>query len=1212
MKKTLCSILVALALAIGLSGLAAAQETTGNIVGTVKDSAGAAIAGATVTVSDPTKGNALIRTVTTTEDGVFSVPDIKVSTYTVTVEAPNFKKSVTTGVIVDVGKRKEVSVTLQAGNISEIVTVSAGSVGVELSTPQSATTINGDQVKELQINNRNFVQLVTLSPGVTNDLDDMVFTGTRNPENGTTNRTLISVNGARSTQNTFTVDGADITDRGSNLTIQAYPSIESIGEFQILRSLYPAESGRGGGGQINVITRSGTDKFHGSAFEFVRNEALNASDFLSNRTPSLASTLGRKCSDGSISFNPADVQCKLRRRPFRYDDFGFTVGGPVYFLKLGDWDPGEGMFGKMAKTYFFFSQENRYEKVFPLVGPGTGIVPDANLKQGIFPVPICLAATGTTCNSILPAGTPIGTVVPVSHVAQAYISQIWNNIPNPNNPAAFTLTYPDVTIAKFNQQIIRIDHTFTNKFNMFYRYERDSIPTQDADGTIGGGSSIPFVNRSSSNSPGRTHTLQGTYAASSNLIFEGRYTRGFGAIFINTTGLIAKNVSNIPVNLAYPNTRDIVPTLSISGFNSLTGFGNYNDPSSKDNFTGNTTWITGNHTFKFGVMYSRYTKMENALGGTAQGSFSAFGNSVANGSVLATGVTNNALNRDFQSWANFMQGNLVSFSQNKFDLTANLRQKAWEGYAQDEYRLRRNITLYLGVRYSFFGLPWDKNGQLTNFDPALFNPAVAPQVTGSATRVVAAGTNFCNGLIINSQNTAVSGNFINCNPTVSPWGKYIAHVQKDNFAPRFGISWDPFGKGTTAIRTGFGIYHEQIPISAIELFLGQNPPFQETFSLSNTTLDNPTQGLSPSGIASTTVQSLRGIDPDFKTPYMEQWSLDIQHQFGKNTFVSVGYYGSRGAHLIGFTELNDLPVGQALKSLCATGTNTVQTPGATLVQCQVPGTAFTGGAVNTQLDQIRPFRGYRSIDMLQTRYNSNYHSLQIQAQHRFSGASQVNFAYTWSHNLTDNQSSSANISPEDSYNIHLDYGPATLDRRHVVSFNYIYELPFFRHRHGLVGNTLGGWQVSGIASYYSGLPFTITTSSYDPAGLGFINSIPTGGRPNILCDPNSGGAHTFLQWFNTACFQPNPAVGATGLSNTVGNAPRGVVLGPPTKRVDFALAKNFHFGESYKIQLRGEAFNVLNHTNFRALSTNVTSASFGQVTSVRDPRTLQLGIRFEF
>ena len=263
-------------------------------------------------------------------------------------------------------------------------------------------------------------------------------------------------------------------------------------------------------------------------------------------------------------------------------------------------------------------------------------------------------------------------------------------------------------------------------------------------------------------------------------------------------------------------------------------------------------------------------------------------------------------------------------------------------------------------------------------------------MTGAAARVNTAGSNFCNGLIVNAQNFSTgSGNFINCTPTISPWGKYVYHAQKDNFAPRVGLAWDPFGKGKTAIRTGYGIYHEQISSSAVELFLGQNPPFQETFTLTNTTLDNPTQGLPPSGVASLTVQSLRGIEPNFKTPYMQHWSLDWQQQWGRNTVITIGYYGSKGTHLIGFTELNELRPGQALSSQCATGANTLQNPGSGgTVPCLVAGTAIFGGTTaNTQLDQIRPFRGYRSIDMLESRYNSNYHSLQVYAQHRFSGES---------------------------------------------------------------------------------------------------------------------------------------------------------------------------------------------------------------------------------
>jgi len=280
-KKTWSSILFALTLTLCFSGFVQAQEVTGSIVGTVKDSGGAVVPGATVTITDPAKDNAVVRTLTTNDSGEFSAPNLAISTYDVTVEAPNFKKAVQTAIKVDVGQRRAVDIALTAGNISETVTVEADRVSVELSTPTVGTTINGDQVREIPINNRNFVQLIALAPGVSNDLSDQVYVGTTNPE-GQANTINISVNGARSSQNTFTIDGADVTDRGSNITIQAYPSVDSIGEFKILRSLYPAESGRSGGGQVNIVTRSGTSDFHGSLFAFARNEFFNANSFLAN------------------------------------------------------------------------------------------------------------------------------------------------------------------------------------------------------------------------------------------------------------------------------------------------------------------------------------------------------------------------------------------------------------------------------------------------------------------------------------------------------------------------------------------------------------------------------------------------------------------------------------------------------------------------------------------------------------------------------------------------------------------------------------------------------------------------------------------------------------------------------------------------------------------------------------------------------------------
>jgi hypothetical protein len=349
----------------------------------------------------------------------------------------------------------------------------------------------------------------------------------------------------------------------------------------------------------------------------------------------------------------------------------------------------------------------------------------------------------------------------------------------------------------------------------------------------------------------------------------------------------------------------------------------------------------------------------------------------------------------------------------------------------------------------------------------------------------------------------------------------------------------------------------------------------------------------------------------------------------KSTILSVGYYGSKGTHLIGLTELNDLPPGKALNSMCARGASFYgQTPAPTLGPCQPAGYAFRNtadapGNPNASgvldlliLDQLRPYRGFRSIAMVQPRYNSNYHSLQVYVERQFAGSSQISLAYTLSKNLTDSPNDRT-TSPQNSYDIRSEYQRATLDRRHVLVMDYVYELPFFSKQEGFVGKSLGGWQVSGIVTYNTGLPFTATTSNLDYAGLGLINANPAA-RPNLLCDPNSNAPHTQQQWFNTSCFQTNPpntGVGSTGLPNTPGTAGRGVIDGPGTTRFDFTLSKYVPIRESLKLQLRGEVFNIFNQTNFRAFvtnGTNVTNIGFGQIGSVRDPRTMQIGAKIMF
>lgn len=1213
-KKTWSSILFALALSLLLSAFVIGQETTGSIVGTVRDSNGAAVPGATVTITDPAKADLVVRSVTTDDQGIFSVPNVPVSTYNVTVEAANFKRSVSTSVKVDVGQRRPVDVVLEAGNIDETVTVEATAVAVELSTPTVGTTISGDQVRELSINNRNFVQLVTLAPGVSSNLADQVYVGTTNPE-GQANTTQISVNGARSSQNTFTVDGADITDRGSNLTIQAYPSVDSIGEFKVLRSLYPAESGKSGGGQINVVTRSGTDSFHGSLFEFVRNEKFNANSYFNNQTRPLG----------------VDENGKARRTPFRYNNYGFTIGGPIYFLRFGEHDPDESYFTKYRKTYFFFSEEQRKDRRYPTL---SAQVPDANLKAGVFSFPVCLGGTiatvggvtTRTCSQILPAGTPFASVASINPVSQAYITDLFNNAPLPNsiNPATnpYALSSPGVGKADFQQEILKLDTSFTDDWTAFYRYQRDTIPTIDINSLFSSGSGIPGISTNETDSPGRTHTFQTTYVFTPNFLVEGRYVYAYGAILSDTTGLMNKeNSPNIDVPLPFPSNDQRVPHLTVAGLNGMVAFGAYDNFSDKHEWSSNITWIKGNHTMKFGGSFSKYRKNENALGGSNQGVFTGFLNttfdSPTQGSVCISATTNQPIacpagtQTTQQNWANFLLGNNVSFTQSKFDLTADFRQRNFEAYAQDEFRFSRNLTLYMGVRYSFFGSPWDRHGLLTNFDPDAYNPADAPDVRGNGTRVTGTG-NFCNGIIVNSQNFQTGPPEYQCTPAISPYGKFVVKAPKNNFAPRVGFAWDPFGKGETSVRAGYGIYHEQTLVGSMELHLGANPPYQETITVSRVRLDQPVPPGPTTVVASENPPNLiRGWQTDAKTPYMQHWSLDVQHMLTPNTIVSVGYYGSKGTHLIGAVDINNLDAGDALTQNCATGTSTTPTQ-----KCQLTDATtnlpipFTSATQSLILDQIRPYKGWRGIFMIQPRFNSNYHSMQVSATHRFSGASQVQLAYTWSKNLTDNQTDRS-TAPMNAYDIAAEYGRAQLDRRHITTVNYIYELPWYSSQQGFVGKILGGWQASGIVTYQTGLPFTPTYAAYDPAGIGFLNpSSPAGGRPYQFGNPNENAPNTQQQWFDTSVFQNATPTSAPAV---IGNAGRGVIEGPRTFRVDFTMIKNFRFTESMSLQLRAEAFNVFNTTNFTTLAVAAsTPGSFGTVTGARDPRTLQFGIKFYF
>jgi hypothetical protein len=453
MRRCNRNIFTAGLLALLLAGFGAtralAQDITGTIVGLVKDSGGAAVAGATVTIRDIDK-NVVVRTVTTNDEGVYSAPLLLAGRYSLSVEASGFKKFVRNNIEVNVNDRLTVDASLEVGRVEEEVVIETSPLQVELQTATQGGLVSGREIRELPLNNRNYLQLLTLQPGVSSGSSDQLYIGTTNPS-GQANTVQFAINGGRSSQNSFTIDGADNIDRGSNLTLLNFPSVDAIAEFKVLRNHYSAEYGRNAGGQVNVVTRSGGKEFHGGAYEFFRNDILNAGTFFDNRN----APLGR------------DGDGKARRPPLRYNNFGYTIGGPALI-------PGPAK----DKLFFFFSEE--FRRVITSANL-ISTVPTAGERQGIFSVPVCVAGTGMTCAQVLPAGTPITSVSPINPTAAAYLQDIYSNVPLPN-AGANTLSAAARSVFNFRQELVRLDYNFSENLNFAFRFINDSIPTQEPGG----------------------------------------------------------------------------------------------------------------------------------------------------------------------------------------------------------------------------------------------------------------------------------------------------------------------------------------------------------------------------------------------------------------------------------------------------------------------------------------------------------------------------------------------------------------------------------------------------------------------------------------------------------------------------------------------------------------------------------------------------------
>lgn len=1164
MKRFAFLLLLAVCLSAGLF----AQEITGTIEGSVLDPSGAGVPKAKITITNLDK-KLVARTLSTDETGVYAAPFLTVGTYSVKAEASGFKTETRTGIALNVNDVLKINVTMQVGAVTETVEVAADTTQVELASPASAGTVEGRQVSELMLATRNYEQLMVLMPGVVSNATDELYIGNSLPS-GQAAVVPYSVNGSRNSTNNWTVDGADNVDRGSNQTLGTFPSVDSIAQFKVQRATYTADTGRAGGAQVNVVTKGGGSQFHGNLYEFFRNDVLYANNWANNANK--ANLFDSADPQNNCSKNWTST-CYSKVPPVRWNDFGFTIGGPV---PLGKRDHN--------KTFFFYSQEWHRVINYTTFNP---TLPTQGMLQGQFSQPVCVEFSGTTC-------TLTGTSISPNQFnpnSVAYIKDIFSKLPlSATNTVAGTTAgfFPVKNIYNARQEIGRIDHDFSERFRLFGRFTVDDIPTTEAGGLFGQ-SAVPGMATTQTNSPGRGVVIHAYNIIRPSLINDASFNFTQSAILTQAIGLSAKaNSPDINPKEPFSNPEGVIPTVSFTAGSSANGAGPYTDYNRNYAWVDNLNWLKGRHNFRFGISMNRYQKTENANSGQGSFNFSTGG--------LPTGTTSFQ-----QSWANFLLGNVNSFSQPSMDITPDVRTWQTELYAQDDFKLSPRVTLYAGVRWSYFGQPKDANGLMDNFDPALYDPAKAPQINPTTGNVIPGTVDWqLNGIIVGGKN--------------SPWGDKIANDNYHNLAPRIGIAWDPTGSGKTAVRGGYGVYYDATLFGTYEQNIFANPPFVASANYTNANFSDVTSGtagISPLSPQATSVLSLHATQIPNNTPYMQNWNISIQRQLARGTVLEVAYVGSKGTHLLGVVDLNEAYPGAAFAAGLHTTTGTGN---------NAPGTTAITLAEEPRVNAVKPYRGFAGITAIESAFDSNYHSLQVNLSKNFGAAGLLGVVYTWSKALTDNGSDRSNA-PQNSYDWHSDYGRAPWDRTQVLTINYVYTIPVFKHGRGLKQSVLGGWQVSGILSAYTGQPSTVTGygvggASLDAAGLGILSTGPTSVRPDQACNPNANAPHQYganaqaLLWFNTSCFVPVPQGEVRP-----GNTGRFTVQGPGFFNWDGSLFKNFNLSSEgrWKLQLRGESFNTLNWVNPSGIGSSATTSTlFGIITGYRAPRRLQLGAKITF
>jgi len=1150
MKSILFSCLI---LAFTLVPVALVAQDTASITGTVTDPSGAAVANAQVTVTSAEHG--VTRTAAANSSGEYLFAALPVGSYNMSVTAQGFKKYDARGIKLDVGQKARNDVHLLVGTVQEQVTVEGTNVAqVETQSSDLAGTVTGTQITQLQLNGRNFTQLVTLVPGVSNQ------TGQDEGTVGVYGNVQYSINGGRTEYNNWEIDGGDNMDNGSNATLNVYPNVDAIAEFKVMTSNYGAQYGRNASGTIEVETKSGTNAFHGTVSYFGRNEIFNAFNYFDDPT--------------------------LHKPAYKKHDWGYTIGGPVSF----------GGYNKNKdKTFFFWSEEWRREKA-----PTTflHLVPSDAERSGDFS-DLCPDVYDPTngVNDCPNVANP--AAVPIDPVAQAILPMIPQaNTTNGGYPAyQASISTP----TKWREELIRVDHNVTSNVRATFRFIHDSwqtvVPTP-----LWSTGDFPTI-QTNFLGPGVSLVTRLTANISPTLLNEFVFSYTTDHITLTNSGPWQRS-SGITVGLFQNGFGGKLPGFQINGGAAYAGgFGE--DPSY-------IPWVNSNptYTFRDNVTKSlgRHNLTFGAYGVIGQKN-EMDGFEPSNNGFITTdntsGVTTN------NAFADLLMGQLASFQQENLQLKYYNRYKILEPFFQDDWHVNNKLTLNLGLRMSLFGTYREKYRRAYSFEPSAFDSASAPTFNPDGTLAPGPGNPF-NGIVqCGGAGGPVSyGGFPNAAAGGSSKpGCMEGHLL--NPAPRIGFAFDPKGDGKMAIRGGYGIFYEHTNGNE-----GNTESLEGTPPLVLNPIQNNINGyaLVGSNVGAQLPLSVKSIPNKAIWPYVQQWHFDVQNQLPANIVGTVSYVGSKGTHLTVQRNMNQLlpvPLSQnPYASGEAIGANGNDDCGTLTTSNGVP---ITGqAAINLSVacgadpNPLRPIPGYDAITRLEDTANSNYHALQVSAR-RTVGAFNMGLAYTYSHSI-DNSSDRFDDTFVNSYDLNFTRANSNFDQRHILSINALYELPFFKEK-GVAHTALGGWQLSGILTVQSGTPFSVVNDTDFADAAGVANGVGTGSFADIVGDPRSGFQR------NVGDEGPrlyNPLAFAIPQGLTFGNSGRNSLTRTRRTNLDTALFKHFAITESSAFEFRWELFNVLNHTQFNDVDNSLSSPTLLEATSAHAARIMQFGAKIIF